>query len=403
MEESELRQYARVVLEIGNNFQPGQHLAINGMIEHAPLARALAEEAYAMGARYVDIWYWDPHAKRSRVAHADEGSLGWTPPWLDARYEFLAKEQAATISITGDPAPDLMSGVDPKRVGLDRMPALASRYKAQMFGDINWTIVPYPTEGWARVVFGEPDVERLWSHLRAFLRLDRPNTLDAWRAHIETLSTRARQMNEHHFDYLHYRGPGTDLTVGLMPPARWDAAEMTTKWGLSFRPNLPTEEVFTAPDRNRADGTLRSTMPLALAGTIVRDLTLGFKDGRIVEVDAASGADVVRGQVAVANADRLGELALVDGASPIGKSGVTFFDTLLDENASCHVAYGAGIPSALENANDLSRKELEAAGLNQSDVHTDFMVGGPDLEIDGVTGDGERVPILRAEEWQLTG
>jgi aminopeptidase len=402
VEESELRRYARLVLEIGNNFQRGQHLAINGMIEHAPLVRAIADEAYAMGAVYVDVWYWDPHVKRSRVARAPRRSLSWTPPWLDARYEFLAAERAATVTITGDPAPDLMSGVDPQRVGLDRMPALASRYKAQMFGDTNWTIVPYPTAGWAQMVFGEPDTERLWSHLRSFLRLDQSDPVAAWRTHVDTLSTRAQQMNERRFDALHYRGPGSDLTVGLLPEARWDAAEMATKWGLTFRPNLPTEEIFTAPDRTRAEGTLRSSKPLALAGTVVRDLEMRFEDGRIVEVDAGAGAEVVRAQLAVANADRLGELALVDGASPIGRSGVIFFDTLLDENAACHIAYGAGIPSALANAGDLSRDELEAAGVNQSDVHTDFMVGSPELEIDGLTEDGERVPILRDERWQLT-
>ena len=404
MNDQELQSYARLALSIGANLQPGQDVTVNAMaLEHAPLARALAEEAYTMEARYVDLWYWDAHAKRSRVRHAPEDTLGWTPPWLDARANFTAEHRSSNITIVGDPEPDLLAGVDSSRAALDRMPSLPARLRANMSGEVNWTIVPFPTAGWAKTAFGEPDVDRLWGHLRTFLRLDREDPVAAWREHVERLAARAAQMNAHSFDALHYRGAGTDLKVGLIPEAEWAAAEMSTNWGVTFRPNLPTEEIFTAPDRGRADGVIRSTKPLATGGTVVRDLEVTLADGVITDVKATTGADIVRGQLdADEGARRLGELALVDGSSPIGKSGVVFFDTLLDENASCHIAYGAGIPSALDHAGELSADERLERGLNQSKVHTDFMVGSPTLEVDGITADGRTVPILRDEEWQLT-
>jgi aminopeptidase len=403
MDEKTLRAYARMVLQIGANFQPEQDLAVTAQIEHAPLARALAAEAYALGAHYVDIWYWDPHGKKARVESAEESTLAWTPPWLDARSEYLAEHHAATVSIAGDPEPDLLSGLDERRAGLDRMPVLESRLRAQMRGDVNWTIVPFPTAGWARTVFGEPDVDRLWSHLKTFLRLDEPDATEAWKHHIETLTLRAAELNERRFDGLHYEGPGTDLTVGLIPDAVWSAAEITTSWGITHRPNLPTEEVFTTPDYRRTEGTVRSTRPLSLAGTVVRDLEMTFRDGRVVDVKASTGAETVKAQQATdEGAARLGEVALVDGSSPIGQSGVTFHDTLLDENATCHIAWGFGIPTAIKGGAVMTDEEALSIGMNRSKVHTDFMVGGPEVSVTGITRDGDRVPILRDDVWQLT-
>jgi aminopeptidase len=401
--DTKLHEYAGMALEVGLNFQSGQDLGISGHIEHAPFARAIAREAYSRGAHYVDIWYWDPHAKRARVEQADESSLAWTPPWLDARIEYLSENQGAHLAIAGDPDPDLLSGVDEHRAGLDRMPALESRLRAQLSGAISWTIVPYPTERWAAMVFGEPDVERLWGHLEAFLRLTEPDPAAAWTQHFERLSERVAQLNGHRFDALHYEGPGTDLTVGLLERGMWDAAEITTSWGLKHRPNLPTEEVFTTPDYRRTEGTVRSTRPLALSGTMVRDLELRFEAGSVVEVKASSGAEVVRAQQSAdEGAARLGEVALVDGSSPIGQSGITFHDTLLDENATCHIAWGFGIPTALEGGVTMSDEEALAVGLNRSKTHTDFMVGGPEVTVTGITRDGARIPIIVNDEWQLT-
>lgn len=403
MDDNRLERYADLTLTIGANLQPGQDLGITGHIEHAPLARALARVAYERGARYVDINYWDPHAKRARVEHAPEDTLSWTPPWLDRRNEYFGENHSATVAIAGDPEPDLLAGLDPKRVGLDQMPRLASALKNAVSGAVNWTIVNYPTEGWAAVVFGEPDVDRLWTHLEEFLRLNRPDPAAAWKDHIDTLLARADQLNERKFDAVHYRGPGTDLSVGLLPGSTWRAAELATQEGLRFRPNLPTEEVFTTPDRRRAEGAVRSTRPLALSGTMIRDLEVRLSGGRIVGVEASSGADVVRAQIETdEGAAALGEIALVDGSSPIGRSGVTFFDTLLDENATCHIAWGAGFAFAVADTDGLNPEQLAELGVNQSRVHTDFMVGGPELEVDGVEASGATTPILRNDEWMLT-
>src|SRR4029077_13607219 len=259
---------------------------------------------------------------------------------------------------------------------------------------INWTGVAFPNEGWAQQVFGEPDVERLWEAVAYCTRLDEDDPVRAWRDHTARLEERAAQMNERRFDALRYRGPGTDLTVGLLAEARWMSALFRDADGREYLPNMATEEIFTKPDARRAEGVVTSTRPLALLGDVVEQLKLTLKDGKIVQVDAATGADVVRAQLASDDrAGYFGELALVDGTSRVGQTGITFFDTLYDENATCHIAYGFGIPETFEGE--------PGEGMNISTVHTDFMVGGPELEVDGLTADAEAVPILRNDEWQL--
>jgi aminopeptidase len=259
---------------------------------------------------------------------------------------------------------------------------------------INWSGVAYPNAGWAKEVFGEPDVEKLWEAVAFCTRLDEADPVTAWREHMARLERRAAAMNELQFDALHYRGPGTDFKVGLLSAARWMSALFRTANGREYVPNMPTEEIFTTPDRRRAEGTLASSMPLAVLGDIVKGLKLTVKDGKIVDVQADHGAELVRSQMdRDEGASHFGEIALVDGSSRVGQTGITFFDTLYDENATCHIAYGFGIPETFEGE--------AGEGMNISSVHTDFMIGRPELEVDGLTKDGKAVPILRNETWQL--
>ena len=261
---------------------------------------------------------------------------------------------------------------------------------------VNWCAVGAPNEGWATQVFGEPDVERLWEKVAFCMRLDEPDPVGAWREQMARLDARAAALTALRPDALRYRGPGTDLTVGLFSTARWGSALFRTSTGIDYVANLPTEEIFTTPDPRRAEGTIRSSMPLSLGGQIIRGLELSFEEGRIVHVDADEGADLVRSQLATnENADRLGEVALVTKESRVGQSGTLFFDTLFDENAACHIAYGMGLAYAFDGEPD--------PAINVCNIHIDFMVGAPELEVDAVLADGTEVPLIRSEEWQLSG
>jgi aminopeptidase len=310
---------------------------------------------------------------------------------------------SALIMISGDPEPDLLGDLDQRRVGMARpIDGLRRRLAAQSDRRISWTIAAHPTAGQAELVFGEPDLERLWEAVAFSVRLDADDPVAAWREHVARLRRRREALDALELDAVRFRGPGTDLTVGLLPEGRWLGGGTTTTFGVEHVPNLPTEEVFVCPDLRRTSGTVRSTKPLALSGTIVRDLELRFEQGAVVDVRASAGADAVRAQLDTDEGARyLGELALVDGESRVGQTGITFFDTLFDENASCHIAYGTGVSFGVEAWEGLGPDELRARGVNVSSVHTDFMIGGPEVDVDGVTRDGETIPILREEVWQL--
>ena len=392
-----LRRLAELAVSVGVDVRPGQLVVILAQLDHAPLAREIARAAYRAGASIVEPRYMDRHFTRALIELGPESSLGASVPWDITMLNTLAADRGAFIQVSGDSEPELLADLDGTRVGKARPHDVMVEW-GRMVSErlVSWTIVAAPTTGWAQQVFGKPDVDALWSAVERAVRLDRPDPVAEWRAHIARLDRLATALTDRRFDSLRYRGPGTDFTVGLLPSGRWRSGNFETVSGHKHVPNLPTEEVFTCPDRRRAEGKLRSTRPLQVGGTLVRDLEFEFREGRIVEVQARTGADVIRGQLATdANAVRLGEVSLVDGSSEVGKLGLTFYNTLFDENATCHVAFGDGFAFCVDDEAD--RK----AGLNESSVHTDFMVGGPEVEVDGREPGGAWVPILRRDEFQI--
>ena len=403
--ETRLERYAELAVRVGANVAPGQLVLVTAQVEHAPLARAIARAAYRHGARYVDPEYRDGHVRRAMIAGAPEESLTWTPPWLLSRYETHGAERSAQIALTGDPEPALLADLDGARVGRARMLDLVEVNRRNVNDAVNnWTVVGAPNESWARTVFGEPDVERLWDAVAFAVRLDEPDPVVAWGEHLDRLARRARALDELALDAVRFRGPGTDLTIGLLPESRWFGGWDETSWGRRHAANMPTEEVYTAPDLRRTEGVVRSTRPLALRGTVVRELEVSFERGRAVTVNAGAGAETMRALLATdEHAAYLGEVALVDGASRVGQTGLTFFDLLFDENATCHLAFGFAYDVCAPGLAALSEDEKRARGLNVAPLHLDFMVGGTEVEVDGVRRDGAVVPLLRADEWQLGG
>ena len=391
--EDRLERYAELAVRVGANVQPGQEVFVHPMVEHAELGRALVRQAYRAGASYVHIQYQDDHIRRAMIELGPDAALTYSPGWEQELTEQTTGN--ATIGTTGKSDMELLADLDGERVGRAIQLEIAEiRQRQHRENTVNWTGIGAPNEGWARQVFGEPDVERLWEEVAFCMRLDEPDPVAAWREHLERLDARAASLTALRPDALRYRGPGTDLTVGLLPTARWGSARFRTAGGIDYVANMPTEEIFTTPDSRRAEGTIRSSMPLSLDGQIVRGLQFTFEDGRIVGVEAEQGADLVRSQLAtVENADRLGELALVTRESRVGQSGTLFYDTLFDENATCHIAYGMGLPYAFDGEPD--------EGSNRAKIHIDFMVGSPELAVDAVLADGTEVPLIRDETWQL--
>jgi aminopeptidase len=395
-----LRAYARLVVRAGINLTPGQELLVEAQLDHAPLVRAIAEEAYDAGARFVDVHYNDPYIRRARAVGSPDDALGWTPPWMVDRIERAAENGAAIVGISDSSYADVFEGVDGQRLAAARMRDFERAWlRVVTEGAVAWSLIAFPTERWAREALGEPDVDRLWDAVAHALRLREDDPAAAWQVRLDELDARARALTERDFHAVRYRGPGTELDVGLIEGARWIAGREQTKGGQEFVANLPTEEVFTTPHRLRAEGTVRSSLPLSLRGKVIEGLELRFAGGEIVEARATRGEDVLQAEIATDDgARRLGEIALVDESSRVGESGVVFRNTLFDENAASHIAFGSGIGWTVEH---LDADKPEELGVNESATHVDFMVGSPELEIDAIEAGGAAVALLREGRWQL--
>ena len=401
MDDRTLARYAQLIVEVGANIQPGQQVLMIAPPEAARLVRAVGAECYAHGAVFFDPWYFDAQSKRIRAELAAEDTLESVPPWYPKRLLSLSAAHGSRISVSPNTPPGLMDGVDPGRSGRDQLPALKESYDVINAKTTNWCVIPWATDAWARIA--HPDLEpeaalaTLWDELVYVLRLDEEDAATAWRTRVAQLHAAGSKLDAEHFDALRFDGPGTELTIGLLPTSHFagKAPGALTVDGINHIPNLPTEEVFTTPDPGRVDGVVAATKPLDLGGTVVRGLRVRFENGRAVQIDADEGAEALRTRVEKdEGASRLGEVALVDREGRIGKTGTVFFNTLLDENAASHIALGNAYATAVGD-DDVDR-------INRSSIHVDFMIGGDDVSVTGVRKDGTEVPVLRNGTWQLS-
>jgi aminopeptidase len=383
----------------GANVQPGQLVSIASYIGKEDLTRRIAGAAYRRGAKYVDVLYWDQWLKRERIAHASEESLDYVPPWMRDRLLNFSDEHAARISLSGPQAPRALDGLDPARAGRDLLPYLPETGEVINRLTTSWCIVPVPTQPWAEVVFpeldGEAAFEQLWEDVAHICRLDADDPSAAWIERSDALKANAQRLTDRRFDALRLHGPGTDLTIGLFRSAHWAAGDLETIDGRRHSPNIPTEEVFGTPDPERVEGHVSATLPLELSGTVVDGIRVEFEGGRAVKIDANTGVEALRSVVARDDGgSRLGEIALVDGEGRIGPLGRVYYDTLIDENAASHIALGSGYQHPVEDPAEIAR-------INVSQIHVDFMIGSPELDVDGITEGGESVPVLRNGAWQI--
>ena len=347
VDDETLNNYARLAVHVGVNLQPGQDLYVYAAVEHTAVARAIAEQAYAAGAARVVVYYDDAIVHRSALLHAPMRTLTTAPGWRLAMLEEMAATGAGMIRLTGNADPHAFDGLDPTRIAAQPTELAIAARRAMLGGEIPWNIVAAPNPGWASQVFGEPDLDRLWAAVTTAMRLDETDPVAAWQQHRDMLSARGDALDVLDLDAVRYHGEGTDLMVGLIPGCRWISGSQRSKAGVDYMPNLPTEEVFTSPDRRRADGVLRLTRPLVMprAGALVEGLVVHFEGGRVVDATADRGAAEVQAELNSDDGARsLGEVALVDSESRIRKAGVIFHETLYDENAGCHVAWGQCVP-----------------------------------------------------------
>jgi aminopeptidase len=409
-----LRKYAEAIVRVGLNLRAGQRLVIYNAINRGipPAGRALVHEvtkvAYAAGARYVEAIWGDEEMNRIRLQHAPADSLDEFPKFHISGLMDMIEHGDALLSISAND-PDIYKGLDSERVVALQMANLEN-YKPVSLNvsrnAINWCVAAAASPAWAAKIF--PDLnqaeaeEKLWQAIFETTRAVQPDPVAAWNEHIKNLRKRADYLQAKKYSALHYKGPGTDLTLGLPKGHKWMSAQALAENGVVFTANMPTEEVFTLPDRHRAEGMVTATLPLSYAGSLIEDFSVTFENGRIVKVDAKKNKAILQKLVDTdEGSTRLGEVALVPASSPIAKRGHLFYNTLFDENASCHVAIGRAYRFSLTGGEELTEEEFIAAGGNVSLNHVDFMIGSPQMDIDGIQEDGTREPVMRQGEWAI--
>lgn len=402
-----LKKYARLIAETGVNVQDNHTVVLQISVDQAPLARLITEEAYRLGAAEVIVQWSDETIQREFLAHAATDRIENVPQYkIDQTDDWIAKG-ASRISVVSS-NPDALAGVDAQRVAAFQTAngkALVNLRKATQANKVSWTVVAAASEGWAAKVFpelatSEEQVDALWNEIFKTTRIYEENPVIAWDIHDKKLQEKAAELNEQQFTALHYTAPGTDLTIGLPKNHLWEGAGSYNARGEEFMANMPTEEVFTAPDSRRVDGYVSSTKPLSYAGTIISGMKFTFKDGKVVDFSAEQGEEALKNLLAIdEGAKHLGEVALVPDPSPISQSGLIFYNTLFDENASNHLAFGSAYAFNLQGGTEMSEEELAEAGLNRSQTHVDFMVGSDKMNIDGIKEDGTTVPVFRNGDW----
>ncbi|MFB0716474.1 aminopeptidase [Enterococcus faecalis] len=402
-----LKKYARLIAETGVNVQDNHTVVLQISVNQAPLARLITEEAYRLGAAEVIVQWSDETIQREFLAHAATDRIENVPQYkIDQTDDWIAKG-ASRISVVSS-NPDALAGVDAQRVAAFQAAngkALVNLRKATQANKVSWTVVAAASEGWAAKVFpelatSEEQVDSLWNEIFKTTRIYEENPVIAWDIHDKKLQEKAAELNEQQFTALHYTAPGTDLTIGLPKNHLWEGAGSYNARGEEFMANMPTEEVFTAPDSRRVDGYVSSTKPLSYAGTIISGMKFTFKDGKVVDFSAEQGEEALKNLLAIdEGAKHLGEVALVPDPSPISQSGLIFYNTLFDENASNHLAFGSAYAFNLQGGTEMSEEELAEAGLNRSQTHVDFMVGSDKMNIDGIKEDGTIVPVFRNGDW----
>ena len=404
--EQKLQNLADLTVKIGVGLQPGQRLLVNTPLESAPLARLVAMAAYKAGARLVDVLWSDDALTLTRFKYAPRDSFGEYPTWrLAAMMDTIDKNDAILHIKATDP--DLLKNQDSDLVALTEK---VHRTHAQpiakhiMSDEINWCIIAQPIDSWAAKVFPNAPAglqkTKLWDLIFQACRADQPDPVTAWELHLGSLAKRRDLLNAKQYTALNYRAPGTDFKLGLPANHVWHGGKKETLAGIPFTPNLPTEEVFTMPHKNRANGVVTATKPLSYAGVLIENFSLRFENGRVVNFSAKKGEAALKKLVEMdEGAARLGEVALVPHSSPIAQAGILFYNTLFDENAASHLALGRAYRFSVEGGPNMTDEEFAAAGGNHSLAHVDFMIGSAEMDIDGILPNGSAEPLMRGGEW----